>query len=403
MKITQITTTFVYANWRNYTFIQIFTDEGLIGLGEATIRSREHAVAGAVEDMSRVLIGQDPFQIQAHWQSLYQDFHKRGGVILMAALSGLEIALWDILGQALGVPLYQLLGGKVRERVRVYNNGWFEGLRTLDELASAAQRAVEDGFTALKWNPFHGADGWLSPVQRRHTFAEVEAIRQAVGEEVDLMLEAHGLFTPAAAVEMANELAVFRPFWLEEPVPPEDERAMAYVRQRSPIPIAAGERLYGKYEFARLVEARAVDFVQPDITYAGGVFETRLIAMMAEARYLGFAPHNSGSPVSTAVALHLAACTPNFVILELPTNDVPWRNELVEPFIETLQQGTLDILKGAGLGVRLNEKIAQKHPYQNPDRAYLSEVITPEMERLQRRLKNFPSEGEPRDGLRSER
>ncbi|MFN3308471.1 MAG: galactonate dehydratase [Anaerolineales bacterium] len=399
MKITHISTTLVDANWRNFTFVQVFTDVGLVGLGEATIRSREHAVVGAIEDMSRVLVGQDPFQIQAHWQTLYQAFHKRGGVILMAALSGIEIALWDVLGQALGVPIYQLLGGKVRERVRVYNNGWFERLQGLDALTQAAQQAVQAGFSALKWNPFHGASGWLSAAQRRKTIEEVEAIRQAVGEEVDLMLEAHGLFTPAAAVQVANDLAPYQPFWLEEPVPPEDETAMAFVRQHSAIPIASGERLYGKYEFARLVEARAVDIIQPDITYAGGIFETRLIAALAEARYLGFAPHNSGSPVSTAAALHLAACTPNFLILELPNNDVPWRAELVEPVIENPSEGHLPLLERPGLGVKLNEKVAQQHPYQNPDRAYLSEVVTPDMEQLRARLKNFSPTDEENDGF----
>lgn len=399
MRITRISTTLVDANWRNFTFVQIYTDAGLVGLGEATIRSREHAVVGAIEDMSRVLVGQDPFQIQSHWQTLYKDFHKRGGVILMAAISAIEIALWDLLGQALGVPIYQLLGGKVRDRVRVYNNGWFEHLQGIDALTQAAQQAVQTGFTALKWNPFHGANGWISAAQRRQVLEEVDAIRQAVGEDVDLMLEAHGLFTPAAAVRIANEIAIYQPFWLEEPVPPEDETAMAFVRQRSPIPIAAGERLYGKYEFARLIEARAVDIVQPDITYAGGLFETRLIAAQAEARYLGFAPHNSGSPVSTAAALHLAACTPNFLILELPTNDVPWRAELVEPAIEIPSNGHLEILERPGLGVSLNEVVAQKHPYQNPDRAYLAEVVTPEMEHLKARLKNLPPTDEANHGL----
>lgn len=392
MKITKITTTLVYANWRNFTFVQVFTDEGLIGLGEATIRSREHAVAAAVEDMSRVLIGQDPRQIQYHWQTLYRDFHKRGGVILMAAISGLEIALWDILGQALGVPIYQLLGGVIRQQVPVYNNGWFENKIGIEALTHAAQAAVAAGFKALKWNPFHGADGWLPAEKIPQTVEEVRAVRQAVGPQVDLLLEAHGLFTPSGALRMAEELAPFRPFWLEEPVPPEDETAMAYVRQRSPIPIASGERLYGKYEFSRLIEARAVDFVQPDVTYAGGLWETRLIAAMAEARYMGFAPHNSGSPVSTAATLHLAACTPNFVILELPTNDVPWRAELVSPPIEGPENGFLPIPDRPGLGVTLNEKIAQQHPFQNPDPASLSQALTPEIERLGTRLGRIPKD-----------
>jgi galactonate dehydratase len=335
--------------------------------------------------MARYLVGRDPKEIQAHWQTLYQDFHKRGGVILMAAISGIEIALWDLLGQSLGVPIYQLFGGRLRDRARVYNNGWFENLSGPEALGRAAGEASRAGFTALKWNPFHGADGWLVPQKLRQTVDEVRVVREAVGPDVELLLEAHGLFTPAGALQVANELAPFRPFWLEEPVPPEDETAMAYVRQRSPFPIASGERLYGKYEFSRLVEARAVDILQPDITYAGGLFECRMIAMLGEARYLGFAPHNSGSPVSTAAALHLAACTPNFLILELPTGDVPWREEIIEPLLEQPQQGFLPIPDRPGLGVTLNEAAAAQHPFQDPDLASLSKVITPEIENLMRR------------------
>jgi galactonate dehydratase len=392
MKITKISTTLVYANWRNWTFVQVFTDDGLVGLGEATIRSREHAVVGALEDMSRFLIGKDPRHIQALWQTLYRDFHKRGGVILMAALSGIEIALWDILGQALGVPIYQLFGGSLRQGVPVYNNGWFENLSGIDSLARAAGEAAAAGYPALKWNPFHGADGWLSPQKIQATIDEVKAVRQAVGEQVDLLLEAHGLFNPSGILRLVEDLASIHPFWLEEPVPPEDVKSLAYVRQHSAIPIASGERLYGKYEFSRLLEAQAVDFVQPDITHAGGLFECRMIAMAAEAHYVGFAPHNSGSPVSTAAALHLAACTPNFVILELPTNDVAWRTEIVKPQIETLRKDGLPILKRPGLGVTLDEAVAGLHPYQNPDPASLSRVITPEIERRVRHLDDTSGE-----------
>lgn len=388
MKIERISTTLVFANWRNWVFVQVYTDAGMIGLGEATLRSREHAVAGAVEDMARVLVGEDPFEIHSHWQTLYRDFHNRGGVVLMTAIASLEIALWDILGQAAGLPVYQLLGGRLRSAVRAYGNGWFEVARTPHELPQLARQAADQGFTALKWNPFAGAaDGWMLPRDARRAVREVAEVRQAVGEDVDLLLEAHGLFTPAAALRMAEQLAEFRPLWLEEPIPPEDTAAMAEIRQRSPIAIAAGERLYSKYEFAPLLERRGVDIIQPDPLHCGGILETRAIAAMAETHYISFSPHNSSSPLGTAVCLQLDACIPNFLIQELPLCDVPWREEIITPPIETLQDGQLAIPDRPGLGVRLNEEVARRHPYQDPDRSALSAASTPDQERLARRLR----------------
>lgn len=392
MKITKIDVKMVFAYWRNWLFVQVYTDQGLVGLGEGTLRSREHAVAGAIEDMSRVLVGQDAFQIQSHWQTLYRDFHNRGGVVLMTAISALEIALWDILGQAAGLPVYQLLGGKLRQEARAYSNGWFEGARNVEELARMAQESVGLGFTALKWNPFAGAgDGWMSPPDARKAVQQVQAVRQAVGEDVELLLEAHGLFAPAMALRMAEQLAPYRPFFLEEPVPPEDCEAIAWVRQRSPVAIAAGERLYTRYEFNRLLAVRGVDIVQPDPQHCGGIFELRTIAAMAETTYTSFAPHNSSSPLGTAACLQVDACTPNFVIQELPVGDVPWRDEILEPHIETLHGGCLPIPDRPGLGVRLNEKVANQHPYQNPDLSSLAPGSTPDQEKLARKLRAKPA------------
>jgi galactonate dehydratase len=387
MQITRIKTSLVFAGWRNWTFVQVYTDTGLVGLGEGTLRSREHAVAGAIEDMSRLLVGQDPRTIQAHWQTLYRDFHNRGGVVLMVAISAIDVALWDLLGQSLGVPLYQLLGGALRRSARAYSNGWFKDARSPEDHARYAQDSVQAGFTALKWNPFYGAgDGWMTARDARQAVAVVQAVRQAVGDDVDLMLEAHGLFAPAAALRMAADLVPFRPLWIEEPVPPEDIGATAFVHQRCPLPVATGERLYSKFEFAPLIEARGADILQPDVTHCGGFLEARTIAAMAEVHQMALAPHNSGSPVCTAASLQLDACLPNFLIQELPVDDVPWRAELVEPPIETLVGGDLTIPDRPGLGVALNERVAARHPYQDPDQAMLASGPTPESERLARRL-----------------
>jgi galactonate dehydratase len=282
----------------------------------------------------------------------------------MSALSGLEIALWDILGQALGVPIYQLLGGPCQEHLRCYANGWFGDAQTPDELARRAVDAGDRGFTALKWNPFHGVHGQLSARQMREVATQVWAVRKAVGDDVDLLIECHGLLNPQSALYAARELAPCRIFWLEEPVSPESTRAMARVHRLSPIPIATGERLFTRFGFVDLLEREAADVIQPDVTHAGGILETRKIAAMAEAHFVSVAPHNSNSPVATAASLHVDACLPNFLIQELPTDDVPWRDEiLLEPF-ESVRDGALALPAQPGLGVRLNEKVVAAHPYQ---------------------------------------
>jgi galactonate dehydratase len=379
MKITDVKTQLVFAGWRNWLFVQVYTDEGLVGLGEATMRARELAIASAIQEMGRFLVGRDPRRIEAACQLLYDDFHWRGGPVLTSALSGLEIALWDILGQSLGVPIYQLLGGPCHDRLRCYANGWFVDARTPDEFARRATDAVGRGFSALKWNPLHGVHGWISARQLGAVVEQVRAVREAVGGEVDLLIECHGLLDPRSAVLVARELEPYRIFWLEEPVPPENVKALAGVRQRSPIPIATGERLFTKFGFVDLLERQAADVIQPDVTHAGGILETRKIAAMAEAHFVSVALHNSNSPVATAASLHLDACLGNFLIQELPTDEVPWRDEILLEPVEVVGDGALPLPMRPGLGVRLNEKVAAEHPYQPAD---VPPVVTPEMERL---------------------
>ena len=267
---------------------------------------------------------------------------------------------------------------------RCYANGWFVDARTPDEFARRAAEAVARGFTALKWNPFHGVHGWISAGQLRAVVEEVQAVREAVGDSVDLLIECHGLLDPRSAVLVAHELEPYRLFWLEEPVPPENVKAMADVRQRSPIPIATGERLFTKFGFVELLERQAADVIQPDVTHAGGILETRKIAAMAEAHFVSVAPHNSNSPVATAATLHLDACLGNFLIQELPTDEVPWRDELLLEPVEGVEGGALSLPVRPGLGVRLNERIAAAHPYQPAD---VPPVVTPEMERLAKKGK----------------
>ncbi len=367
MKITKVETRVVHGGWRNWVFILVRTDAGLTGYGEASIRSHEQAVVAAVNDMARYLEGQDPFRIEDHWQMLYRGFHWRGGPILLSALSGIEQALWDILGKSLGVPVHALLGGPCRDRIRAYANGWFGDASTPDEFARRAADTVARGWTALKWNPFRSADRWQRRDQFHDAIACVRAVREAVGPHVDLLIETHGLFEAPMAQRVLTALEPFDVFFVEEPLPPENVQAMAALKRTARVPIAAGERRYTKYGFVDLLEQHAVDVIQPDVCHCGGILELKKIAAMAEAHYVGVAPHNSGGPIGTAASLQIDACTPNFLIQECDPWDVPWRDEILTHPVEVLDGGYFTIPARPGLGVELDEKVALAHPYQPVD------------------------------------
>ncbi|MGQ9684025.1 MAG: galactonate dehydratase [Anaerolineae bacterium] len=367
MKIDRVESRIVFGGWRNWIFVIIRTDQGLTGYGEATIRSREHTVVAAIEDMARYLLGKDPLRIEEHWQALYRGFHWRGGPILLSALSGIEQALWDILGKSVGLPVHALLGGACRDRVRAYANGWYTGAKTPDEFARRAADIVAQGWTALKWNPFHGADRWMERDRLQHSIACVRAVREAVGPHVDLAIETHGLFEAAGALRMLHALEPYDVFFVEEPLPPENAAAMAALKRQVRVPIATGERRYTKWGFTEVLEQHAADIIQPDVCHAGGILELKKIAAMAEAHYVGVAPHNSGGPIGTAASLQVDACTPNFLIQECDPWDVPWRAELVNEPVERLVDGYFPLPTAPGLGATLNEKVAEAHPYQPAD------------------------------------
>ncbi len=367
MKITRVESRVVFGGWRNWIFILVRTDAGITGHGEATIRSREKAVVAAVEEFARYLEGQDPLRIEDHWQTLYRGFHWRGGAILLSALSGIEQALWDILGQAVGLPVHALLGGACRDRIRAYANGWFGAAKTPDEFARRAADTVAQGWTALKWNPFHGVDRWLEPDRFRHSIECVRAVREAVGPGVDVLIETHGLFEAAGALRMLHALEPFDVFFVEEPLPPENVQALAALKRQARVPIATGERRFTKWGFADVLEQQAADIIQPDVCHAGGILELKKIAAMAEAHYVGVAPHNSGGPIGTAASLQVDACTPNFLIQECDPWDVPWRAELVAEPVERLENGYFPIPNRPGLGVTFDEAVAAAHPYQPVD------------------------------------
>jgi galactonate dehydratase len=334
-------------------------------VAEPDVRGRPHrrALLGYLaEAVPKHVLGADPFAIESLVQRMWRGEYARAGEIAMSALAVIEMACWDIMGKALGQPVYRLLGGSVRDQIKAYANGWYTVERTPDEFHAAARAVVERGYRALKLDPFGAGTYELEPHERTHALALVEAVRDAVGPDVEILIEMHGRFTPAAAISISRDLERFDPSWIEEPVPPENLRALAKVAERVSIPIATGERIHVRHEFRELFELQAADVIQPDLTMCGGIAETRKLAATAETYYVLVAPHNVGGPVSTAAALHLAACTPNFKIQE-------HFNDFTEAYVKDAAPGNPEVVdgffalpEGPGLGVELNEDVIEEHP-----------------------------------------
>jgi galactonate dehydratase len=371
LKITHIETLLVFAGWRNWVLVTMDTDQGITGVGEATLEGREKAVVGAIEDLARYLLGKDPFRIEEHWFTLYRTGVWIGPVTL-TALSALEIAMWDIVGKVMGQPIYNLLGGQMRERVRVYANGWYFGARTPAEFAERAGQTVERGFSAIKFDPFGQAFLTISNEGLEEAVERVAAVRRAVGPKVDLLIEAHGRFFVGDAIRVAHRLEPFDCYWYEEPVPPDNLDALAEVTRHSPIMVVTGERCFTRFQHAELLPRQAARVIQADVIHAGGILETKKIAAMAEAWHTMIAPHNPNGPVATAATLQTVAGLPNFLILEMLVADPPWREDLIREKFE-IQDGYLAIPDRPGLGVTLNHDAIAKHPYQPVDLSFQSD------------------------------
>ncbi len=362
MKVTDIKTFVVDCFRTNWVFVKVYTDEGISGVGEGTLEYKEKALLGAVAHIKSYLLGKDPRQIEKHFHDIYRDAYWRGGAVLMSALSAVETALWDILGKSLNVPVWQLLGGKVNDDCRIYVNGWFAGAKEPEEFAGKAAEVVKRGITALKWDPFGKNYRQIASAELDKALRCIAAVRAAVGDGVDLLIEAHGRFDVPTAVGIAREIAPFKPLFLEEPVPPDNLRALAAVREKSPVAIAAGERLYTRYGYNELFALRAADYIQPDVSHAGGIMELKKIAAAAEALYIPFAPHNPSGPVANASTLQLAACCPNFCLLEIMYSDVAYRSEITDEQLHC-ENGRMRIGDRPGLGIELNEDACLKYPY----------------------------------------
>jgi galactonate dehydratase len=363
MKITGIETYLTAVGQRNLCFVKVHTDEGLDGIGEAYSVGPDRATAETVDYLADWLIGDDPRDIEGLWQKLYIGSRFPGGSVINSAISGIDQALWDIKGQAMGVPVYQLLGGRCRQKVRVYQN---PGGATPQETLANAQRLVQEhGFTAIKTNPLpqdHHTLSW--PETLRQVEHKLALLRDGLGDAVEIALDPHAqLLEPVRAIELCEVVAPFRPLFVEEPLRPENIEALADVRHKSAAPIATGEMLYTKWAFRDLLRARAADIIQPDVCCCGGLTELKKIAALAEADYVSIAPHNPMGPLATAVNAHFALTAPTFVILEYHLDTaLPRRDLVTEPV--PFANGYLTLSNRPGLGMALNEDYFEAHPYK---------------------------------------
>jgi galactonate dehydratase len=361
LKITDIQSFLVDAGGRNLCFVKVMTDAGIFGFGEAYSVGPDEATVATIKDFKGWLLGKDPRNVEYLWATMYNFTRFPGGAIINAAISGIEHALWDIAGKAAGLPVYMLLGGKCRDRVRVYQSA---GGRTPAQLAESAKALIAKyGYTAIKMAP-HPPGSQSMPYNAviRAAGQRAEAVRNAVGPDIDLAFDAHAtLFEPIRAAQMAEALKPAHPYFLEEPIRMENMDAMETLKQRMQIPLATGECLYTKHDFRQLLSKQAADIIQPDVCLAGGIMELKKIAAMAEAHYVVVAPHNPMGPLATMVNVHFAACTPNFLILEYHPDDESPRKDLIKDPI-LVKNGYLEIPNKPGWGYEVNQEAFRRYP-----------------------------------------
>ena len=358
---------------KNLCFVRIDTDEGIHGWGECyTQADRDIQVTTHIDKLKRYLVGRDPTNIKHFIQIVFDDFAgRRGAMDLWCAVSGLEQAMWDITGKVCGVPIHKLLGGPVRERIRVYANGWGGGGWDSGIIAERASEVVEQGFTALKFDPIPGP--WRTFIDKRvenQTVENVRAVRQAVGQDVDILVEMHRRLAPMHAIKIARQIEEYEPFWYEEPVLAENIDALAAAKREIRIPVVTGEELYTKFEFREVFEKQAADIINPDVCNVGGILELKEIGAMAEPYFVAVSPHNYNSTtLGLAATIQVSATMPNFLITEYFLNLEDFGKDItVDPF--EVNNGYIELPETPGLGIEIDESSLAKYPYQEfPPRA----------------------------------
>jgi galactonate dehydratase len=359
MRISEIKTFVVGNPWKNWVFVKVLTDEGLYGLGEATGGLSTRPGEAEVHELARFLIGEDPLHPERIWQKLYKGKFLHGGI----ALSAIEIACWDILGKSLSAPIWKLLGGKQRPRLRVYANGWYQGPRDPAFFAEAAAGLKQRGYTALKFDPFGTAYRFFDAAEERRALEIVRAVRAAVGDQVDLLIEGHDRFSVSTAIRIGKQLAEFRPMWFETPVMSTDIAATVAVARAIDVPVASGERFDRLQQFSDLLAHRVIDIVQPETLAIGGISGARKAAAIAEGAEAFVALHQAQSPLTTAINAHIHASLPNFLIQECFDDFLtPWARELFDG-VPRVIDGYLEPSDRPGIGVELDEAACAAHPY----------------------------------------
>jgi len=364
MKITRIETFKYWVDWCNWLFVRIATDEGLVGWGEGSLHGALESVETAIREFAPHLEGQDPAGPERHWQRLYNAWRWRGGAVFQTALAALDLALWDLEGKRLGVPVARLLGGAQRTRLRGYASHWLQGADTPEKANAGAREAMRLGFTAFKCRPFsHEGLRDNEAGEIRKAASLIEAARDGAGPDAEIFIECSEFLSPRTAVLLDAALAPYRPGWFEEPIPFENATAMAALQRDIRAPIATGERLLSRFEYRELLEKAGCRIVQPDLMHAGGFTEVRKIASLADTYYIPVAPHNPGGPICTAAAMHLAAAVPNFLILEQMEPHRALRDRASTVPIR-FEDGDFLLPEGPGLGVEPNLQFLEPYAYR---------------------------------------
>ena len=369
MKITDLRTYVMGTAWRNLIFIEVDTDEGITGVGEATLHNYEEAMVGYLGSVrDKYVIGRDPFNVETLTRDMQRDDFWLGGAVGVTGASAVEIACWDIIGKATGQPLYKLLGGSCHDTIPAYANGWYQVDREGESFAERAREVVSMGYRALKVDPFGAGDYELTLDEKRHSIGIIEAIRDAVGPDVEILVEGHGRFAPVAAIEIAKLLDPYRPGWFEEPVQPDNfdalAKAAAGIRAVSTVPIAAGERVHSRRSALAMLRTGAIDVFQPDPLHCGGILSAKKMAAMADAEQVMLAMHDSNGPVCTAAALQVHASVTNTRYQE--SFDAFCEQVIVEavPGAPVVENGVYHLPTEPGLGVTLNHKVIAANPYR---------------------------------------
>jgi galactonate dehydratase len=364
-KVERVDTLIVDGGWRNFLIVKITTDDGVVGWGDGTLGWKEFAVEALISEFAeRYVIGMDAFRIEELWFKLYQIEHNNGPV-MYAAMAGLETALWDVVGKLCQQPVVNLAGGPLREKVKAYANGWYSSIEDAGQLRAQAEGVVARGYRALKLDPFGSGGREIDTVTLRRAAAAVGTVREAVGDEIDLLIECHGRFSVGTAITVVKAMQPYAPLFCEEPIPANNVDAQAWVTEAASAigaRIATGEHTYARYGFNDLLSRHAAHVIQPDLVYSGGFLETKKIAAMAEAHYVSVAPHNCDGPGRLAASVHLCANIPNFLILETFEDfDVAWRRDLASGGPE-LVDGYYSVPGAPGWGYEIDEDVARAHP-----------------------------------------